>query len=174
MQTEFFQNQNYIYSKLEYIGKLDSSELQGQVCRHGTTASVQSDFPISFSLRLCCKRLFLTTNQQLKEARKPLTRHTDPPHLCIFGLDYEPGQRHMGSRLACQENGSLLESSPVFLQSPATHHHLKYAKMFVCFVTVLLLLFFSKRQKFHISVGTIFCFNKYNTKVSQIVQIFKK
>ena len=121
-----FKNQNYIYSKLRTHGhKVDNHKLQGQAAdtvQHWSFCTKRLQPKITSCL-------FLTTNQQPKEARKILTRHTNLPHfLCIFGLDCKPGQLHMGSRLACQGNGSLLHSSPVFLRVASTHHHLKYAK----------------------------------------------
>lgn len=48
------------------------------------------------------------------------------PHwLCNLGFDYEPERRHMDPKFACQENGSLQESSPVFQQKISTHLRLK-------------------------------------------------
>ena len=55
-----------------------------------------------------------------------LMRRKDLPHwLRNLGFDYEPARRHMGPKVACQENGSLLESGPVFQQRISTHLHLK-------------------------------------------------
>ena len=45
--------------------------------------------------------------------------------LCSLGFDYEPEWRHMGSRLACQGRGFLLDLSPVSLQRVSIHLDLK-------------------------------------------------
>jgi len=67
-----------------------------------------------------------TANQPLQGDRILPTHRRDLLHsLCDLGFDYKQQQRHMDSRLACQDRGFLPDLSPVSLRSVSIHLGLK-------------------------------------------------
>jgi len=94
--------------------------------------------------------IVFTANQPLQEGRiLPMHRRDLLHTLCDLGFDYEKEQRHMGSRLACQERGFLPDSSPVSLQRISIHLGLK-RKIDLSFFTNYI-----TSPNFHLSLGLI-------------------